>query len=486
MYYPFKVNSFNKFFKTFYYFFVIIYNIIKGSGFMFNDKLVHFIGIGGISMSGIAYIIHSLGANVTGSNIVSSEVTDKLISDGFNVQIGHHPEMIKDADIIVYTAAIKEDDPEIIEAKKLNKEIYERAVFLGKLSKHYENSLCIAGTHGKSTTTGMVSLIFLEAKLNPTIQIGAMLSPINGNYYVGDTKYLIIEACEYVDSFLHFYPTGSIITNIDDDHLDYFKNLDNIKASFKKFVNLMPNTGILVKNNDDANSSNVEEGFSGKVITYGINKTSDYVAKNITKNDLGHYSFDIYKDDALLTHIDLKINGKHNVYNALAAIALSHEYISDINIIKAGLEKYHGVGRRFEYLGTYNGAFLYDDYAHHPTEIKTTVESVKSVKHNHEYAIFQGHTYSRTKEHLDEFADVLANFENVIIAPIYAARETNTFNVSESMLVDKIKMKNKNVIYLDTYDKIKEYIKNNVHEKDLVISIGAGDANKIVKELVSN
>ena len=214
---------------------------------MFNGKLVHFIGIGGISMSGIAYIIHSLGANVTGSNIVSSEVTDKLISDGFNVQIGHHPEMIKDADIIVYTAAIKEDDPEIIEAKKLNKEIYERAVFLGELSKHYENTLCIAGTHGKSTTTGMVSLIFLEAKLNPTIQIGAMLSEINGNYYVGDTNYLIIEACEYVDSFLHFYPTGSIITNIDDDHLDYFKNLDNIKASFNKFVNLMPNTGILVK-----------------------------------------------------------------------------------------------------------------------------------------------------------------------------------------------------------------------------------------------
>ena len=453
---------------------------------MFNGKLVHFIGIGGISMSGIAYIIHSLGANVTGSNIVSSEVTDKLISDGFNVQIGHHPEMIKDADIIVYTAAIKEDDPEIIEAKKLNKEIYERAVFLGKLSKHYENSLCIAGTHGKSTTTGMVSLIFLEAKLNPTIQIGAMLSEIDGNYHVGDTKYLIIEACEYVDSFLHFYPTGSIITNIDDDHLDYFKNLDNIKASFNKFANLMPSAGILVKNNDDANSANVEKGFSGKVITYGINNTADYVAKNITKNDLGHYSFDIYKDEALLTHIDLKINGKHNVYNALAAFALAHEYIDDINIIKTGLEKYHGVDRRFEYLGTYNGAYLYDDYAHHPTEIKTTVESVKSVKHNHEYAIFQGHTYSRTKEHLDEFADVLANFENVIIAPIYAAREINTFNVSEDMLVDKIKIKNKNVIYLDTYDKIKEYIKNHAQEKDLVISIGAGDANKIVKELASN
>lgn len=450
---------------------------------MFNGKLVHFIGIGGISMSGIAYIIHSLGANVTGSNIVSSEVTDKLISDGFNVQIGHHPEMIKDADIIVYTAAIKEDDPELVEAKKLNKEIYERAVFLGQLSKHYENTLCIAGTHGKSTTTGMVSLIFLEAKLNPTIQIGAMLSEINGNYYVGDTNYLIIEACEYVDSFLHFYPTGSIITNIDDDHLDYFKNLDNIKKSFNKYVNLLPNNGLLVKNNDDTNSLDVEAGYQGKIITYGIDSAADYQAKNITVNELGHYSFDVYYQNKMLTNISLNINGYHNIYNSLAALALSHYYIDDITIIKKGLEKYHGVGRRFEYLGKFNGAYVYDDYAHHPTEIKTTLESVKKVAHNQDYCIFQSHTYSRTKEHLEDFANILSQFDNVIIAPIYPAREINTFNISEEMLVDKIKEKNPNVIYLDSFDSILEYIKNTVKEKDLVITIGAGPVNKIAQAL---
>ena len=451
---------------------------------MFQNKTIHFIGIGGISMSGIAEIVKSLGANVTGSDITESELTQKLSEDGMAIKYGHHPEMIENADIVVYTAAIHEDDPERIETKKLNKENYERAEFLGIISQEYQNCLCISGTHGKSTTTGMVSLIFLEAKLNPTIQIGAMLSQINGNTYIGDNNYLIMESCEYVDSFLHFHPTGIIITNIDNDHLDYFKNLDNIKKSFNKYVNLLPENGILVKNNDDTNSNNVENGYEGKIITYGIKNNSDFMAKNISKNDLGHYSFDIYYHDELLTTINLNINGYHNIYNTLAAFALSYNYIKDINTIKNGLEKYRGVGRRFEYLGTYNGAYIYDDYAHHPTEIKTTLESVKEVKHNKDYCIFQSHTYSRTKEHLVAFADVLSKFDNIIIAPIYPAREINTFNISEDMLVDKIKEKNPNVIYLDSFAKITDYIKNNVQEKDLVITVGAGPVNKISQDLV--
>lgn len=451
---------------------------------MFQNKTIHFIGIGGISMSGIAMIAKSLGAKVTGSDIAESELTENLKKEGMIINYGHHAEMIENADIVVYTAAIHEDDPERIETKKLNKENYERAEFLGIISKEYQNCLCISGTHGKSTTTGMVSLIFLEAKLNPTIQIGAMLSQINGNTYIGDNNYLIMESCEYVDSFLHFHPTGIIITNIDNDHLDYFKNLDNIKKSFNKYVNLLPENGILVKNNDDTNSNNVESGYEGKIITYGIKNNSDYMAKNISKNDLGHYSFDIYYHDELLTTINLNINGYHNIYNTLAAFALSYNYIKDINTIKNGLEKYRGVGRRFEYLGTYNGAYIYDDYAHHPTEIKTTLTSVKEVKHNKDYCIFQSHTYSRTKEHLDAFADVLSKFDNIIIAPIYPAREINTFNISEDMLVDKIKGKNPNVIYLDSFAKITDYIKNNVQEKDLVITVGAGPVNKISQDLV--
>ena len=452
---------------------------------MFQNKKVHMIGIGGISMSGIAYMIKDLGAIVTGSDVNFSSITDKLNADGILVNIGHHPEMINDADIVVYTAAIKEDDPERLMAKNLDKKTYERAEFLGLLSKSYENCLCISGTHGKSTTTGMVATCFLEAKLNPTIQIGAMLKEINGNIHIGSQKYLIMESCEYADSFLHFFPTGIIITNIDNDHLDYFKTLDNIKKSFKKYINLLPDNGILVLNNDDDNAKDIIDGFDKKVITYGINNNADYMAKNISKNELGHYSFDIYSNDKFITNINLGISGKHNVYNALAAFILSNNYINDINIVKIGLEKYRGVGRRFEYLGKYNGAFVFDDYAHHPTEIKTTLDAVVNTKHNKNWAIFQSHTYSRTKEHLDEFADVLSNFDNIIIAPIYAAREINTFNISENMLVDKIKQKNKNVVYLDSFEKIENYLKQNVKENDLIITIGAGDVYKIAKDLVS-
>lgn len=450
---------------------------------MFTNKKIHFIGIGGISMSGIAEITKSLGATVSGSDITETEITKNLEKKEMFIKYGHHPEMIKDADIIVYTAAIHEDDPERIETKKLNKENYERAEFLGIISKQYKNCLCISGTHGKSTTTGMVSMCFLEAKLNPTIQIGAILSEINGNTKIGSKDYLIMESCEYVDSFLHFHPTSIIITNIDDDHLDYFKNLDNIKKSFNKYVNLLPNNGLLVKNNDDTNSLDVEAGYQGKIITYGIDSAADYQAKNITVNELGHYSFDVYYQNKMLTNISLNINGYHNIYNSLAALALSHYYIDDITIIKKGLEKYHGVGRRFEYLGKFNGAYVYDDYAHHPTEIKTTLESVKKVAHNQDYCIFQSHTYSRTKEHLEDFANILSQFNNIIIAPIYPAREINTFNISEEMLVDKIKEKNPNVIYLDSFDSILEYIKNTVKEKDLVITVGAGPVNKIAQSL---
>lgn len=450
---------------------------------MFTNKKIHFIGIGGISMSGIAEITKSLGATVSGSDITETEITKNLEKKEMFIKYGHHPEMIKDADIIVYTAAIHEDDPERIETKKLNKENYERSEFLGIISKQYKNCLCISGTHGKSTTTGMVSMCFLEAKLNPTIQIGAILSEINGNTKIGSKDYLIMESCEYVDSFLHFHPTSIIITNIDDDHLDYFKNLDNIKKSFNKYVNLLPNNGLLVKNNDDTNSLDVEAGYQGKIITYGIDSAADYQAKNITVNELGHYSFDVYYQNKMLTNISLNINGYHNIYNSLAALALSHYYIDDITIIKKGLEKYHGVGRRFEYLGKFNGAYVYDDYAHHPTEIKTTLESVKKVAHNQDYCIFQSHTYSRTKEHLEDFANILSQFDNVIIAPIYPAREINTFNISEEMLVDKIKEKNPNVIYLDSFDSILEYIKNTVKEKDLVITVGAGPVNKIAQSL---
>ena len=451
---------------------------------MFNNKKIHLIGIGGISMSSIALMLKNMNASVTGSDINETDITKNLNESGIKVLYGHHPELVKDADIVVYTAAIHEDDLERKEAKILKKPSYERAEFLGMLMKEFKNSLCVSGTHGKSTTTGMLSLIFLEAGFNPTIQVGAIMPEINGNTHLGSHDYFVMEACEYVDSFLHFHPTSAIITNIDNDHLDYFKNLDNIKKSFYKYVSLLPENGYLVKNNDDANSDELDKYTKAKVITYGINNKANYIAKDITCNNLGHYSYKLYKDNTYIIDINLNINGYHNIYNSLAAFALAHEYIFDINIIKNAIEKYHGVGRRFEYLGKYKGAYIYDDYAHHPSEIKTTLESVKSVKHNSSWAVFQSHTYSRTKEHLDDFASVLANFDHIIIAKIYPAREINTFNISEDMLVDKIKDKNKNVIYIDDFDKIVEFLKENVKDEDLVITIGAGPINMVAKKLV--
>lgn len=450
-----------------------------------DKKKVHLIGIGGISMSGIAEMLLNANYLVSGTDINETEITQKLIDNGAEIKQGHHPEMIEDADIVVYTAAIKEDDPEKLEAQKLNKEMYERAEFLGKLSTEYQNCICISGTHGKSTTTGMVSLIFLEAQKNPTIQIGAHLPQINGNYFIGDKDYLIMEACEYVDSFLHFHPTSEIILNIDDDHLDYFKNIDNIKKSFTKYLNLLPNNGFAVVNIDDANIQDILKNFNGKLITYSLNDNADFYAQNIVKNELGFYNFDVYHQQNLFFHINLNISGKQNVYNALAAIALSYEYGIDKDIIKKGLENYRGVNRRFQFLGEYNGAKIYDDYAHHPTEIVSTLESTKAVNHRESWAIFQPHTFSRTMQHLDEFANVLVNFDHIIIANIYPARETNIYGVKEQQLVDKIKSKNPNVQHIDDFAKIETFLKENIQPNDIVITIGAGPINEVAYNLVS-
>ncbi len=449
---------------------------------MLNGKKIHFIGIGGVSMSGIAEMVNSMGAIVTGSDISESKITNHLKDLGFQVLYGHHPELVAESDIVVYTAAIPENDPERIQASELKKEAYERAEFLGKLTKLYKNCLCISGTHGKSTTTGMVSMIFLEAKKNPTIQIGAIMKEIHSTSYIGGHEYLIMEACEYVDSFLHFHPTAEIITNIDNDHLDYFHNLENIKNSFHKYTNLLPQNGYLIINKDDENSKDIEENTQAKVITYGLTNDADYIAKNIQKNEMGHYSFDIYKHHGFYLHIDLNISGKQNIYNALAATALCSEYIEKEQI-KKGLEKYQGVERRFEYIGEYHHAKIYDDYAHHPTEILSTLNSVKEMKYHESWAIFQPHTYSRTKEHLEEFAEVLSKFDHIIIATIYGAREINHFDINENMLVEQIKRQNQNVCYIDSFDNIVTFLKENVKENDMIITIGAGPVNKIAYSL---
>ena len=434
---------------------------------MYKDKKIHLIGIGGISMSGIAEILLAKGAIVTGSDSTKSKLTTKLETLGIKITIGEDDSLIDDADIIVYTAAISESNLELKKAKYLNKQLYERAEFLGLITKEYENVICVAGTHGKSTTTGMVANCFLEANLNPTIHIGAILPTINTNTYVGGNEYFIMEACEFVDSFLSFYPTSEVILNIDNDHLDYFKNIDNIKKSFTKFINLLPINGKLVINNDDKNSKDLVIPDNVELLTYGIKNDSDVKAININYTNLGYPEFDVYLKNELFCHIKLNVLGIHNIYNALATLSICLMYNIHKDYIVKGLEKYIGVERRFQYLGNFKeNVLVYDDYAHHPTEINSTLNSAKNIKCNNNWAVFQSHTFSRTKEHLEEFAEVLKNFDNIIIAPIYPAREINTFNVKEMDLVELIKPYNNNIQYIESFEKIIDFLNDSVEPND--------------------
>ena len=424
------------------------------------------------------------GKNVTGSDMQESSNTIYLQNLGIDITIGHDPSKLKNSDLVIYTAAINEDDPELVYAKEHNIPTIDRAAFLGLYTKDYENLICISGTHGKSTTTSMVSSIFLEANLNPTIQIGASLAKINGNYHIGSKKYFILEACEYVDSFLHFHPQSEIILNIDNDHLDYFKTIENTKKSFQKYVELLPEDGILVINNDDKNTKHLLN-IKKNTITYGLKTKANFEAKNIKFNNLGFPTFDVYYNDTYFDTYSLKVLGNHNISNALAAIALAVNYNLPKEPIKKALKEFTGVHRRFEYLGEYNDAHFFDDFAHHPTEINATFNAASSINHHETWAVFQSHTFSRTYEHLKSFANILSKFDHIIICDIYPARETNIWNVKESDLVELIKKENKNVIHIPTYEKIASYLKENIKENDLVLTIGAGPINKVANLILN-
>lgn len=443
-------------------------------------KHIHMIGIGGVSMSGIAEILKHWGFTVTGSDWAESETTRKLNLDGIHVVIGHDVNMVSKADVVVYTAAIKETDPELIRAKELGIQTVERADFLGLITKAFDNTICVSGTHGKTTTTSMVSMCFLEAGLDPSIQVGADLKAINGNYRIGKSDNFIIEACEYVESFLKFYPKAEIILNIDNDHLDYFKNIENINNAFIKYVKLLPDDGLLVVNSDNDYCAKLHEYTNAKVVSYGIkNEKANFVARNITFNKNGFAIFDVYHNNNFYASFELSVPGPHNVLNALACIALCDSYGIAKSDIKSALKKYTGAHRRFEFIGNINGASIYDDYGHHPTEIKATAIALKKKTYNQSWVVFQPHTYSRTKNLLDDFADSLTYFDNIIITDIYAARETNTYNVSSEDIVQKIKDIGRKAIYIKDFDDIVSYLKEHVQKDDIILTLGAGTVTKI-------
>ena len=448
-------------------------------------KHIHMIGIGGVSMSGIAEILAHFGFTVTGSDRSDSEIIRKLISKGISVQIGHDLNNSRKANLVVYTAAVKQDDPELVQAHKFNIPTMERADFLGQITKLYKDTICVSGTHGKTTTTSMVSLCFLKAGFNPTIQVGAILKQIDGNNYIGSKDYFIMEACEYVESFLKFYPKSEIILNIDNDHLDYFKTFDNIKNAFIKYVKLIPKDGLLVINGDDINCLDLANVTKSKFVTYGLNNQQvDFYAKNLVSDEDGFYQFDVYHKGEFYERFKLSVPGIHNVSNALACIALCDGYGVPKEAMQKALLSFTGADRRFDYVGKYKNITVYDDYAHHPTEILSLYNSVKNKKHHENWIIFQSHTYSRTKNLLDDFAKVLANFDHIIITDIYAARETNQFGISPEDLVSKIATHGKSATYISKFEDIASYIRKNAKDNDIVLTVGAGTITQLGKLIV--
>jgi len=450
-------------------------------------KKVHFTGIGGISMSGLAEILLNLGYIITGSDAHMSSITDRLSSMGVKIYEGHAEKNIAGSDLVIFTAAVKSDNPEIINAKKQNIPIMERSTLLGQVMEKYKHSINIAGTHGKTTTTSMISTIMINTNANPTIHLGGELNSIGGSTKIGSSDLFITEACEYVDSFLKFHPTIAVILNIDTDHLDYFKDIEHIIESFTKFINLVPENGYVVLNNDDPNSLRLKEHTKCNVVTFGIKETSsNWTANNITFNSIGHPSYDLYNNGKKLCPISLSVPGLHNVYNSLAAIAATNIYGIDIAKISETIIKFTGTKRRFEYKGTINGVKIIDDYAHHPSEVLATLNAAKNADFQSVWCVFQPHTYSRTKNLLNEFSNAFHSAEHIIITDIYAAREKKDPSINSQILTNSIKDTGANAIYISDFNEIVDYLKANIKEGDVVLTIGAGDIYKVGDLLLSN
>lgn len=446
-----------------------------------TKKNIYMIGIGGISMSGIAMILNNYGYTVSGSDAVLNSEVEMLTRNGIKVNIGHLKENItSDIDLVVYTAAISDDNVELVEARRLGIETKERGDFLGELTLNFKDTIGVSGTHGKTSTSSLVSCVFLSAGLDPSIQIGANLKQIDGNYRLGKSDYFIIEACEYKDSFLNFRQRSAIITNIDDDHLDYFKTIENIEKSFREYVSHLPSDGVLVLNMDDERTYNLKDYTKAHVLTTSTNNQSaDYVAKDIVFDDRGNASYDVYKYGKYVTNVKLSVKGMHNVINSLECFALCDWYKIDTNKIVSGIYSYTGASRRMEYKGKFMGAYVYDDYGHHPTEINATANAILKGNYNETYVIFEAHTYSRFVEHIDSFADSLKLFDHIIVTDIYAAREENIYNAHPEDLVKKLQNLGKDAIHISDYNEIKEYLSKRIKTNDLILTLGAGNVTKI-------
>lgn len=446
----------------------------------------HFIGIGGISMSGFAELLHTMGFTITGSDRTASKITKHLETLGIEVIYEQAAKNITpNIDFVVYTAAISEDNPEFVRAKELGLPMMERASMVGQVMKNYSTAIAVSGTHGKTSTTSITSHILMEAGLDPTISVGGILPAIGGNIRVGGPEFFVTEACEYTNSFLSFYPTMAVILNIEEDHLDFFKDLADIRHSFKLFAERVPAQGAIVINGDIENYQEIIEAAKGKVITFGHSRGNDYSAGDIQYDDYAHPSFDLYIGGEKKERLTLGVAGEHNVYNALAAIAVSLENGISMDAIRVGLAHFTGTNRRFEKKGEVNGFTIIDDYAHHPHEIEATLKTAQNYPHKTLWCIFQPHTYTRTKAFLPQFAEALSLADKVILADIYAARETDTLGISSEDIVKLLKEKGKEAWYLPTFDEIEKFVMEHCTQGDLLITMGAGDVVNVGENLLA-
>lgn len=444
---------------------------------------IHFIGIGGISMSGLAHIALADGFKVTGSDRTKSTITNKLEQEGAIIFEGHDAKNVCGADLVVHTAAVKTDNPEMAEAMAQDITLIDRAEFLGAIMKNYKHAIGIAGTHGKTTTTSMLAHALIYADTDPTISVGGELDLIGGNIYCGKSDLFVTEACEYTNSFLKFYPTIALITNIEEDHLDFFTGIEMIRDSFRSYAELTRGVGHVVAFGDDENVRLTLENTDVNVITYGMADTNDYYAENVVFN-AGYPSFDVMKDGKIVCHVSLNVPGNHNIQNALATVAVCIILGIDPDVCAKGIETFRGTHRRFEKKGLLNGAVILDDYAHHPTEIKATLTAAKAFPHSRIRCIFQPHTYSRTRTLWNEFLTAFDDADELILTHIYSARESYDGVTDPDKLAEEIKSRGIDAKYFEEFSDIIDYIKETAQKGEIIFTMGAGDVTNIGDELV--
>ena len=440
----------------------------------------HLVGIGGVSMSPLAEVLHGAGVTITGSDMHDSETVEHLRSLGIPVVIGHRGESVQGAGCVIRTAAVHDDNPEIAAARAAGIPVFERAEAWGAIMRHYQNALCVAGTHGKTTTTSMCTQIFLAAQRDPTVMIGGTLPLLHAGYRVGQGDTIILESCEYCNSFLSFFPTVAVILNVEEDHLDFFKDLADIQHSFRRFAELVPPAGSVIVNADNASAMEAVAGLEHPIFTFGLDHPADCTAANLTEVD-GRPVFDVMIRGEKYARVELHVYGHHNVLNALAAASAAWALGLPGHAVETGLASFTGAGRRFEHKGTYHGAEVYDDYAHHPDELHALFTTAKEMGYERLVVAFQPHTYSRTAKLFERFVEELKIPDVAILAEIFAAREQNTLGISSADLCRNVP----GAVYCSTLDKVADQLRQVARPGDLILTVGAGDIYRAGEKLLA-